>query len=88
MNEFEVNENWELAVVVTEIFLEDIWIAINIGFGLEPVAFCTQNKGATKLRNIPFNWSTMVIVESVDIVALQWDRALLWCVSLVEKQTL
>ena len=26
--------------------------------------FCTQNKGATKLRYIPFNWSTMVIVEN------------------------
>ncbi|KAJ0014162.1 hypothetical protein Pint_21240 [Pistacia integerrima] len=27
--------------------------------GLEPVRFCTPNKGATKLRYIPFNWSTV-----------------------------
>ncbi|OMP07461.1 hypothetical protein CCACVL1_01298 [Corchorus capsularis] len=27
--------------------------------GFEPVTFCTQNKRATKLRYIPFNWSTM-----------------------------
>ena len=27
--------------------------------GFEPVTFCTQNKRATKLRYIPFNWSTV-----------------------------
>ena len=26
---------------------------------IEPVTFFTQNKGATKLRYIPFNWSTV-----------------------------
>ncbi|KAK8491878.1 hypothetical protein V6N11_014002 [Hibiscus sabdariffa] len=26
---------------------------------LEPVTFCIQNKDATKLRHIPFNWSTV-----------------------------
>ncbi|KAF4348564.1 hypothetical protein F8388_000243 [Cannabis sativa] len=31
--------------------------------GFEPVTFCTQNKRATELRYIPFNWSTGFCVE-------------------------
>ncbi|KAL4309996.1 hypothetical protein GQ457_01G025920 [Hibiscus cannabinus] len=27
--------------------------------GFEPVTFCTQSKRATKLRYIPFNWTTI-----------------------------